>query len=117
VRGVQRWVTYRTSQLWVSYRHGPLAERSLPFPKPRPGDRVPGLRGADLNGRWALLSTDDSLRAVATAHLGDGVAALPQKRSSDAFLVRPDGHLGWRGRRPNALDRWLNRALATGSVR
>ena len=117
VRGVQRWVTYRTSQLWVSYRHGPLAERSLPFPKPRPGDRVPGLRGADLNGRWALLSTDDSLRAVATAHLGDGVAALSQKPGSDALLVRPDGHLGWRGRRANALDRWLHRALATGSVR
>ena len=27
---VQRWVTYQTSQLWVSYRRGPLAERSLP---------------------------------------------------------------------------------------
>jgi 2-polyprenyl-6-methoxyphenol hydroxylase-like FAD-dependent oxidoreductase len=39
---VQRWVTYQTSQLWVSYRKGPLAERSLPLAhKPRPGDRVP----------------------------------------------------------------------------
>lgn len=116
-RRVQRWVTYRTSQLWVSYRHGPLAERSMPLPKPRPGDRVCGLRGADLNGRWALLSTDDSLRSVATAHLGDDVAALPQEPGRDAFLVRPDGHLAWRGRRPNALDRRLRRALATGLVR
>jgi hypothetical protein len=117
VRRVQRWVTYRTSQLWVSYRRGPLAERSLPFPKPRPGDRVPGLRGADLKGRWALLSADDSLRAIAAAHLGDGLTVLPQTRGRDALLVRPDGHLAWRGRRPKTLGRWLHNALATGSVR
>jgi 2-polyprenyl-6-methoxyphenol hydroxylase-like FAD-dependent oxidoreductase len=117
VHGVQRWVTYRTSQLWVSYRRGPLAERSLPFPKPRPGDRVPDLLGADLNGRWALLSADNSLRAIAAAYLGDEVAVLPQRRGPDALLVRPDGHLAWRGLRPDTLDRWLHNALATGSVR
>jgi 2-polyprenyl-6-methoxyphenol hydroxylase-like FAD-dependent oxidoreductase len=113
---LQRWVTYQTSQLWVSYRRGPLADRSLPFRKPRPGDRVP-LSGAELRGRWALLPADESLLAVATAHLGDGVAVLGQPPGRDCFLIRPDGHLAWRGRRPEALDRWLSRALARGSVR
>ncbi len=114
---VQRWVTYQTSQLWVSYRRGPLAARSLPFRKPRPGDRVPGVSGADLCGRWGLLSGGETLRQTAIAHLGDGLAVLGQGSESDAFLVRPDGHLAWRGRQPDSLDRWLRRALSTGNVR
>ena len=114
---VQRWVTYQTSQLWVSYRRGPLAARSLPFRKPRPGDRVPGVSGADLRGRWGLLSGGETLRQIAIAHLGDGVAVLGEGSESDAFLVRPDGHLAWRGRQPESLDRWLRRALTTGNVR
>ena len=114
---VQRWVTYQTSQLWVSYRRGPLAARSLPFGNPRPGDRVPGVCGADLCGRWGLLSGDETLQQIAIAHLGDGIAVLGQGSESDAFLVRPDGHLAWRGRQPNSLDHWLRRALTTGNVR
>jgi 2-polyprenyl-6-methoxyphenol hydroxylase-like FAD-dependent oxidoreductase len=114
---VQRWVTYHTSQLWVSYRRGPLAARSQPFRKPRPGDRVPGVSGADLCGRWGLLSGGETLRQIAIAHLGDGLAVLGQGSESDAFLVRPDGHLAWRGRQPDSLDRWLLRALTTGNVR
>jgi 4,5-epoxidase len=114
---VQRWVTYQTSQLWVSYRRGPLAVPSLPFRKPRPGDRVPGVSGADLRGGWGLLSGDEALRRIATAHLGDGVTACGEGSEADAFLVRPDGHLAWRGRRPDSLDRWLSRALTTGNVR
>ena len=114
---VQRWVTYQTSQLWVSYRRGPLAERSLPFRKPRPGDRVPGLSGTDLQGRWGLLSDDASLMQVATARLGERVAVVDHGSGSDAMLVRPDGHLAWRGRKPARLDRWLRRALEAGTVR
>lgn len=114
---VQRWVTYQTSQLWVSYRRGPLAARSLPFRKPRPGDRVPGVSGADLCGRWGLLSGGETLRQIAIAHLGGGLAVLGQGSESNAFLVRPDGHLAWRGRQPDSLDRWLRRALTTGNVR
>ncbi len=114
---VQRWVTYQTSQLWVSYRRGPLAERSLPTRKPRPGDRVPGLSGTDLQGRWGLLSDDASLVRVATARLGEHVAVLAHGPGSNAILVRPDGHLAWRGDESARLDRWLHRALDTGTVR
>ena len=114
---VQRWVTYQTSQLWVSYRRGPLAERSLPFRKPRPGDRVPGLSGTDLQGGWGLFSEDASLQKVATARLGEHVTVLAHGSDSGAILVRPDGHLAWRGDEPTGLDRWLHRALDTGTVR
>ena len=27
--------------------------------------------------------------------------------NGEIMLVRPDAHLGWRGRDPEALDRWL----------
>lgn len=114
---VQRWTTYQTSQLWVSYRRGPLAEMSLPLKKPRPGDRVPGRGGADLRGRWALLSTEAALLNAATAHLGDRVVMVGPPPGPDAYLVRPDGHLAWRGRDPKKLDRWLRAALEMGSVR
>ena len=114
---VQRWVTYQTSQLWVSYRKGPLAERSSPLRKPRPGDRIAGLSGAELRGRWALLSGDHSLLSVAVSHLGDDVAELGHAPGTGALLVRPDGHLAWRGAEPDDLDDWLRRALAFGHVR
>ncbi|KUI42239.1 oxygenase [Mycobacterium sp. IS-1590] len=114
---VQRWVTYRTSQLWVTYRRGPLADRSLRFSGLRPGDRVPGVSGHELRGRWGLLGADE-LRGSATEHLGEGrIAVIDRRIDGDAMLVRPDGHLAWRGRRPEGLRRWLSRALATGSVR
>jgi 4,5-epoxidase len=128
---VQRWVTYKTSQLWVSYRRGPLAEKSLFGREPRPGDRIPDLQCqrldgestrlyAELRGRWALLGpeTDITLLATAQAHLGDRVTALRRADSAegDAFLIRPDGHLAWRGH-DESLARWLGRALGTGRVR
>ncbi|RAV09560.1 oxygenase [Mycolicibacterium sp. GF69] len=115
---VQRWVTYRTSQLWVAYRRGPLAQRSLPLPGVRPGDRVPGLSGAELDGRWGLLGFDDEMRGVAVEHLGgERIAVIDRTENVDAYLVRPDGHLAWRGRRPESLSRWLSRALTRGNVR
>jgi 2-polyprenyl-6-methoxyphenol hydroxylase-like FAD-dependent oxidoreductase len=133
VPAVQRWVTYRTSQLWVSYRRGPLAERSLFTRKPRPGDRVPDepctrlASGestrlyAELRGRLALLvpGTGTALLGTARTRLGDRVIALRRTDGTehDTLLVRPDGHLAWRGRRPDALDTWLRRALDAGRVR
>ncbi|MGH3674246.1 MAG: FAD-dependent monooxygenase [Mycobacterium sp.] len=129
---VQRWVTNQTSQLWVSYRRGPLAERSFPTRKPRPGDRVgdqPCIRPdrdstrlhAELRGHWALLvsGADAALADTARLHLGDRVTVLRRTdgRASDAFLVRPDAHLAWRGGQPEQLDRWLRRALGGGRVR
>lgn len=127
---VQRWITYQTSQLWVSYRKGPLAERSLPLAdKPRPGDRVPdGTYVApdgspvrlypQLRGHWVLISTTESAPCgVVRAHLADRVTILHQAGRSEVWLVRPDGHLAWRGTDPEQLDSWLTRALATGRVR
>ncbi|CAM4414210.1 Pentachlorophenol 4-monooxygenase [Mycobacterium basiliense] len=133
---VQRWVTYRTSQLWVSYRRGPLSQRSRPTTRPRAGDRVPdqacaridaGLTRlhAELRGHWALLlsahpdDTDPVLLDTARAHLGDRVTVLQSvdPGQADGYLVRPDGHLAWRGRRRDELDRWLHRALHAGRVR
>lgn len=129
---VQRWVTFRTSQLWVSYRRGPLAQRSSSATKPRSGDRVPDLPCqslvgggstrlyAELHGHWALLvpATDATLRRTAHAHLGNRVVVLHHALGErDSFLVRPDGHLGWRGRKPDALERWLRLALGSGGVR
>jgi hypothetical protein len=130
--GVQRRATYRASQLWVHYRRGPLAERSLPLPRPRPGERIPDLACrqpdggptrlyAHLGGTWALLVPDDqrvALDEAAQKQLGERVISLRRADAvHDAFLVRPDGHLAWRGRRADALQRWLDRALTTGSVR
>ena len=114
---VQRWVTYQASQLWVSYRKGPLAERAWPWRKPRPGDRVADVPGARIRGRWGLLSADDALLDVAVRHLGDAVTPLDPATTGDAFLVRPDGHLGWRGCEPDRLDDWLRRVLGAGTVR
>ena len=128
---VQRWVTYQTSQLWVSYRGGPLAESSFARGKPRQGDRVPDESctradgavtrlHAELRGHWALLQSvaDPELDDMARRFLGVRVAVLRRigAEQSDAFLIRPDGHLGWRGRRAAELDAWLHGALR-GSVR
>jgi 4,5-epoxidase len=75
------------------------------------------LSGADLQGGWGLFSEDASLRKVATARLGEHVAVLAHGSGSDAMLVRPDGHLAWRGDEPARLDRWLHQALNAGTVR
>lgn len=113
---VQRRITYQTSQLWVNYRRGPLAERSLLGPRPRQGDRVAGVSGTQLRGGWGLLSDDPALLDVATRRLGPGVSMLGGGEG-DAMLVRPDAHLAWRGSDPGHLDDWLCRALTTGTVR
>ncbi|OCB45883.1 oxygenase [Mycobacterium vulneris] len=119
VPAVQRWVTYQTSQLWVTYRRGPLAEKSCPASRPRPGDRVPDRRFGsrrlyeELRGHWLLLGPRH-LEEVARSHLGDLVTGL---ESSDNMLIRPDGHLAWRGPDADGLDRWLRAALSTGTVR
>ena len=127
---VQRWVTYQTSQLWVSYRHGPLAERTRPTKKLRPGDRVAdcpcsGSDGsatrlhAELRGHWVLLvSGEDALADTARRRLGDRLRVLSRTDSdrSETLLIRPDAHLAWRGDRAESLDRWLKGALEEGRV-
>jgi 2-polyprenyl-6-methoxyphenol hydroxylase-like FAD-dependent oxidoreductase len=126
---IQRWATYTTSQLWVSYRKGPLGGRGR---KPRPGDRVADVAvvradgttsrlHAELGAHWALLVPRigfDDLEAVALHFLGDHVSVLgfdgDPVTSTQAMLVRPDGHLGWRGDNRDRLERWLDETLTLG---
>lgn len=126
---VQRWTTYTASQLWVSYRKGPLGGHG---PKPRSGDRIsdvtcvrpdgtPTQLHRELGGHWALLTPPDAppgCADVARRHLGEFLAPLTSDEQA-AMLIRPDGHLAWRGAAGDAegVNRWLTTALTTGKVR
>jgi 4,5-epoxidase len=128
-RWVQRHIADKASQLSVTYRRRPLGStrrlRAIGMRAPglRPGDRVPDAEFTCENGNvvrlftllgpgWALLGSD-TLGAVAQARLGD-VAVLPG--DDDALLVRPDGHLAWRGSDPRLLAAWLDTALGRPSA-
>ncbi|WP_433432044.1 FAD-dependent oxidoreductase [Nonomuraea sp. CA-141351] len=116
---IQRWTTYTTSQLWVSYRRGPLGGRGR---KPRPGDRIGDLAcerpdgsrtrlHAELRGKWAVLG-DQAAFEAARQRLGDQVVSLcaAGPASGLAMLVRPDAHLACKGGSAE-LARWLDGAL------
>lgn len=123
-RWVQQHIADKASQLSVTYRSGPLGSTprrrafGMRAPGLRPGDRVPDAEFTCASGDvvrlftllgpgWALLGRD-TLGALAKARLGD-VTVLPG--DDDALLVRPDGHLAWRGRDPRDLAKWLDTAL------
>lgn len=123
-RWVRRHVADKASQLAVTYRRGPLGVsrrlRSLAALASGlyPGDRMPDAEyGCDdgnvvrlysvLGPEWAFLGPE-ALGAVAKARLGE-VAMLPTE--GDGCLVRPDGHLAWRGSDPRLLAAWLDTAL------
>jgi 4,5-epoxidase len=123
---VQRMIAERSSQLLVSYRGGPLAGGVRRLSTPRPGDRIPDLPchradgtptrlHAELRGQWAVLVPDGCARMdVARAWLGTSVTELAAESTAagrEALLVRPDGHLAWRGTDPAGLQRWLSGAL------
>ncbi|WP_454788726.1 FAD-dependent oxidoreductase [Mycolicibacterium lutetiense] len=124
---VQRWTTYTASQLWVSYRKGPLGGRGG---KPRPGDRIADRYctrpdgtatrlHSELGGRWVLLLPGGvSVGVESVRRLGDFVVLL-RHGGSDIELIRPDAHLAWRGRPGDVegLDRWLDAALGSGVAR
>ncbi|PSK98855.1 4,5-epoxidase [Murinocardiopsis flavida] len=130
---MQRKATAAASQLWVTYRKGPLGGRTAKGGL-RPGDRIPDreCRRDDgtpvrltraLGAGWVLLAPDAApvpeLAAAARERLGAGVAVLHPGAGcpeSGALLVRPDGHLAWRGSTAEGLRRWLAAALETGSV-
>ncbi|MGM1062385.1 FAD-dependent monooxygenase [Saccharothrix sp. Mg75] len=96
---VEKALWERASQLKTGYARSPFGRR------PRVGDRVPGFAATDRFG-WTLASPrDDGCAAVARDVLGDVRWA---QRDGDALLVRPDGHLAWRGEpEPAALRRAL----------
>ncbi|GAA3141262.1 FAD-dependent monooxygenase [Nonomuraea roseoviolacea] len=135
---VQRRLWLAASQLGIGYRGGPLARTSHRWASgPRPGDRMPDLRCLDPGGeevtlhaavsaRWVVLAADrraaDRHAEAAAARLGDGLvtALVPVPGAAEAagvdardvVLVRPDGHIGWRGRpAPDRLAAWIDEVL------
>jgi 2-polyprenyl-6-methoxyphenol hydroxylase-like FAD-dependent oxidoreductase len=116
---VQRLIAEKASQLRVSYRSGPLGGGWWrPLPGLRPGDRVPDRDCTRVDGTtvrlhdalgpaWALLGPEP-LAAIARDRLGDVVTL---RGDGKAMLVRPDGHLAWRGTDAAALRAWLDGAL------
>ena len=134
---MQRRVWETVSQLKVTYRDGPLGRRARRWfagRGPLPGDRVPDIEcaragggghttlHAELGNRWALVmparTVSDEYAAVVAKRLGDdGTITLVADHDSteEIMLVRPDAHLGWRGRAdPDALDRWLTSVARHG---
>ena len=120
-RRVQQQVWWSASQLGVHYRGRSLAARSR-GPGPRAGDRAPNvvcLRGDgtrtrlhdELGDRWVLLGPSGPAEREARERLGAEVAVLahPDTRLRENLLVRPDGHVAWRGR--TGLGQWLDSAL------
>lgn len=117
---LQRLIAEKSSQLQVSYRSGPLGTgHRLPFLRgPRPGDRVPDRAcvGEDgvtirlydaLGPQWALIGPD-GFAELARTRLDDVVAL---RGDGEAMLIRPDGHLAWRGSDSDTLRPWLDRVL------
>jgi 4,5-epoxidase len=127
---MQRRVWEGVSQLRVTYRHGPLGDSArFSRGRPLPGDRVPDFECVRVDGghttlhgelgdKWALVTPDrvrGEYAAVVAERLGDdGMIALAGP-TEEIMLVRPDAHLGWRGRGdPGALDRWLTAVTRHG---
>jgi 4,5-epoxidase len=134
---MQRRAWESLSQLKVTYRSGPLGRRArvwLSGQGPLPGDRVPDIAcvragdggrttlHAEIGNKWALVvpgrMVSDEHAAVVAERLGDdGMTTLvaDHDRDGELMLVRPDAHLGWRGRAdPGALDRWLTAVIRQG---
>ena len=112
---VQRLIATKASQLRVTYRHGPLgARRWRRLPGLRSGDRVADRDGmySALGPAWAFLGPE-SLAEIARRRLGEVVTL---RGDGDAMLVRPDGHLAWRGADEAGLRAWLDDALGTRSA-
>ncbi|WP_051325276.1 FAD-dependent monooxygenase [Glycomyces tenuis] len=128
---VQRRATRVNSQLWVTYRKGPLGGGGRGRGA-RPGDRIPDRDCTRADGAktrlfdvlgpaWALLvpgaeGDDPQVPAVIRACLGDNVEVL-HTDTDDLLLVRPDGHLAWRGTDPAEAAARLRDAFALGGGR
>lgn len=107
---VQRLIAKKASQLQVSYRDGLLGAGPRRWlPGLRPGDRVPDRDGMydALAPAWVLLGPE-SMAQSARRRLGEVVTLASD---GHAMLVRPDGHLAWRGSDEAGLQTWLDTAL------
>jgi 4,5-epoxidase len=134
---MQRRVWENLSQLKVTYRNGPLGRQGWKWfsgQGPLPGDRVPDIDcvraegggqttlHAELGNKWALVMpgrvVSDEHAAVVAKRLGDDAMSMlvaDHDANRESMLVRPDAHLGWRGRAdPDALDRWLTAVAREG---
>jgi 4,5-epoxidase len=133
---VQLRIWRKASQLDISYRHGPLAQRPGRLVHGRRGgDRIHDLRchrtdstptrlHAELRGRWAVLAGTPGRATEASetarVRLDDRIVPLyvPGRSGDHVMLVRPDAHLAWQGPYdPAAIDRWLDSALRHGTTR
>ncbi|NUW42017.1 FAD-dependent monooxygenase [Nonomuraea rhodomycinica] len=135
---VQRRLWLAASQLGIGYRGGPLAPAAHRWASgPQPGDRMPDLGCVEAGGeevtlhaavsaRWVVLAADRDVAErharAAAARLGDdlvtalvpvpGAAEAAGVDARDVVLVRPDGHIGWRGRpAPDRLAAWIDEVL------
>jgi 4,5-epoxidase len=135
---MQRRVWENLSQLKVTYRNGPLGRKGWKWVSgkgPLPGDRVPDIEcvraeyggkttlHAELGNKWALVmpgrKVGDEYAAVAAKRLGGNrvTTLVADRRDSNGeiMFVRPDAHLGWRGRVDSgALARWLTAMTRQG---
>lgn len=131
VPAVQRRVLLMASQLGINYRGGPLAPTAHWWTRtPRPGDRVPDMTcrchdGTELKlhsaiaGRWTMVARNPHqaarYRAAAAELLGPDMITplIPlESKTRDVLLIRPDGHLAWRGHAdPEQLTTWLREVL------
>ncbi|MGH8877109.1 MAG: FAD-dependent monooxygenase, partial [Stackebrandtia sp.] len=124
---VQRKASRVASQLWVTYRDGPLGGRGG---SPRPGDRVPDRDCVTTGGTatrlhtaanpaWVLLSDAGQdvdvadMAELARQHVGTVETLCTRDLGREVLLVRPDGHLGWRGTDARKLRDWLTGVLRT----
>ena len=144
-RRLQRFAFRFVSQIAIAYRDGPLSETDddLPRSAPRAGDRFPWLRlrspqtdvDQDLFAklddlRFHLLlfgqrapALDASLATLVAVDAYDAVddAALARAHipTPSFYLVRPDGYIGFCGRRfdGDALRRYFASRLHIGALR
>ncbi|MHC9293486.1 FAD-dependent monooxygenase [Mycobacterium sp. LTG2003] len=117
---MRRLIAEKSSQLQVSYRRGPWGA-SRWSPGIRPGDRVADRECVAADGSavrlyealgpsWAVLGAPEYADA-ARDRLGDVTALHDGADTSQARLIRPDGHLAWLGSDPADLQAWLDTAL------
>ena len=94
---VQRWVTYKTSQLWVNYRRGPLAERAIPAGKRR--DPVPAIGSPTF--------------PVSDLTAASRPASTPSCAGAGRFSFRAPRPRCWRSHIPTSGTAWSSCATPT----